>query len=72
MLTKYQKDPSDIKREILDQKIKVKKIGFKFTFFFYLSQMDIYVISLNREKSGLFIDLNRVYVLPLIPEISPF
>ena len=34
--------------------------------------MDIYVISLDRGKSGLLIDIRDVYVPHLVPEIWPF
>ena len=36
------------------------------------SRRDIYIISVDREKSGLLIDTLNVYVPYLVPEKSPF
>ena len=41
-------------------------------FSFDSSRMDIYVISVDRYKSGLLIDTLNVYVPYLVPEILPF
>ena len=39
---------------------------------FDLSRVVIFVLSFNREKTGLLIDILNVYVPSLEPEISPF
>ena len=45
---------------------------FKIHFSFDSSQLDIYMISLDREKLGLLIDISYVYVPYLVREISPY
>ena len=52
----YQNDQYIVKREILDQKIKVEKWVLNLCFLLFNSGKT-YVISLNREKSGLLIDV---------------
>ena len=69
MLAKFQNDKLHIKREILDQKLKVKKLILK-SFFLEIKSVNSYHISLERQKSELLGDVLKIYVPPLGPEIS--
>ena len=70
MLVKYQKDLYYIRREILDQQRKVKKIVLNPLFLLSKSAGHLFII-LSRETLGLLIDIQYVYIRPLMPEISP-
>ena len=65
MPVKYGKNLNNIKREILHKKYKSEN-RFLIHFSFDSSQLDIYMISLDREKSGLLIDISYVYVPYLV------
>ena len=69
MLVNFQNYKCYIKREILDQKLKVKKKVLKY-FFSNVSHSNPYHISLDRQKSELLGDVLNIYVPPSGPEIS--
>ena len=70
MLVKYQKDLYYIRRKILDQQRKEKKIVLNPLFLLSKSAGHLFII-LSRETLGLLIHTEYVYIRPLMPEISP-
>ena len=71
MPVKFQHNIKQYQTRNLGSKNKSEKIGFNF-FSFDSSRMDINVISVDREKSGLLINILNVYVPVIVPERSPF
>ena len=47
-----------------------RKIGFKIIFFFNLSRVNYFLISIDGDKSTLSGDILNIYVPPLVLEIS--